>query len=143
MQLQAELDEAHETITQLRSEIHDTSMIDDRQGSPHFSGALDESMTFSDMKPKNLAEAPRYKVDPVPISVPESQDDSAPDHEREHTLGEQMKRGMMDKYCSAGGSVLTPYFYNGSQLELPALLLAMEGIHTRLVHGRTIESKVH
>jgi hypothetical protein len=83
------------------------------------------------MKPKNLAEAPRYKVDPVPISVPESQDDSAPDHEREHTLGEQMKRGMMDKYCSAGGSVLTPYFYNGSQLELPALLLAMEGIHTR------------
>ena len=51
MLLQAELDEAYETITQLRSEIHDTSMVDDRQGSPHFSG-LDESMTFSDMKPK-------------------------------------------------------------------------------------------
>ena len=37
----------------------------------------------------------------------------------------------MDKYRSAGGSVLTPYFYNGTQLELPALLLAMEDIHTR------------
>ena len=37
----------------------------------------------------------------------------------------------MDKYRSAGGSVLTPYFYNGNQLELPALLLAMEDVHTR------------
>ena len=37
----------------------------------------------------------------------------------------------MDKYRAAGGSVLTPYFYNGTQLELPALLLAMEDIQTR------------
>ena len=134
MVLQAELDEANETITQLRGQIEESSMIDDRQGSPHFSG-LSKSMTFSDMKPakpENIT-----KVKPVPESVPESPDGSVPnpqfpvDHEKEHNLGEQMKKGMMEQYRSAGGSVLTPYFYNGNQLELPALLLAMEDVHTR------------
>ena len=38
---------------------------------------------------------------------------------------------MMQKYRAVGGSIPTPYFYNGSQLELPALLLTMEDIQKK------------
>ena len=106
MQMQAELDEAHEAITQSNSELHDTSVIDDRVDSPHLPGALDSSMTYSDMKapPANITEAPQHKVsEPVPES-PESTVPNNVDHEREHNLGEQMKKGMVEKYRVAASS---------------------------------------
>ena len=133
MQMQIELDEAYDSITQLNLELHDTSVADDRVGSPHFSGALDSSMTYSDMKapPTNITEAPHYKV---PAPLPESPKSTVPDsvdHERERNLGVQMKEGMMEKYRAVGGNILTPYFYSGIQLELPALLLTMEDVQKR------------
>ena len=50
MQMQIELDEAYDHIAQLNSELHDTSVVDDKMGSPHPSSALDSSITYSDMK---------------------------------------------------------------------------------------------
>jgi uncharacterized protein YajQ (UPF0234 family) len=74
IQMQIELDEAYDHITQLNSELHDTSVIDDRVGSPQLSGALDSSMTYSDMKasPTNITAAPKHKVPALVSESPRS-----------------------------------------------------------------------
>ena len=93
-------------------------------------------MTYSDMKtpPTNITEAPQHKgFAPVPES-PRSTTPENVAHEREHNLGVHMKEGMMEKRRAVGCSILTPDFYSGSQLELPAPLLTMEDIQKRFRH---------
>ena len=92
--MQVELDEAYDYITQRNSELHDTSVVDDRVGSPRLSGALDSSMTYSDMKapPTNITEAPLDKVfGPVPES-PEFTVSHNVGYKREHSLGGKRRR---------------------------------------------------
>ena len=120
-QLQEELAAAHESTVQLNSELHEFSMVDDRIGSP-LSCALDSSMRFSDIKDKpTVPEAPEYQSADLDSPVPKPTD-----HEKEHELGVRMEEGMPDKYRMVGGDVITPYFFNGTQLTLPALLKTME-----------------